>query len=164
MRPEYAEDVIYAWDLVAKAVEHKTVGLQASFAFVLFYYAEASGSFAMTGRDGTALRALAALSQAISVLSGAIYVGDLPNSGWRVFNTTQDGLVAVVSSGRPLSPNGTVPNPLWSWYYPVRKLEGIDGRFMNVHCGGSGCQCEATSGPSIKVAEASLSFCLISLS
>ena len=134
MRPQYAEDLIYAWDLVAKAIEHKAVGLQGSFAFVLFYYAEATGSFAMTGRDGTALRALAALTQAISVLSGATYVGDLPNSGWRVFNTTHDGLVAVVSSGRPLSPNATVSSPLWSWYYPVRKLEGIDGRSKQPAC------------------------------
>ena len=100
----------------------------------------------MTGRDGTALRSLAAVAQAISVLSGATYVGDLPNSGWRVFNTTGDGLVAVVSSGRPVSPNATMPNPVWSWYYPVRKLEGIDGRFLNVHCGASGCQYENEDG------------------
>jgi hypothetical protein len=146
MRPTYVEDLIYAWDLIAKAVEHKALGVQGSFAFVLFYYAEKTGSFAMTGRDGTALRALAALAQAISVLSGATYVGDLPNSGWRVFNTTHDGLVAVVSSGRPTSPNATVQNPLWSWYFPVRRLEGIDGRFMNVHCGSSGCQYENEDG------------------
>lgn len=146
MRPTYAEDLIYAWDLIAKAIEHKALGVQGSFAFVLFYYAEKTGSFAMTGRDGTPLRALAALAQAISVLSGATYVGDLPNSGWRVFNTTNDGLVAVVVSGRPASPNATVQNPLWSWYYPVRRLEGIDGRFMNVHCGASGCQYENDDG------------------
>ena len=30
---------------------------------MLFYYAEKTGSFAMTGRDGTALRSLAALTQ-----------------------------------------------------------------------------------------------------
>ena len=59
------------------------------------------------------------------------YVGDLPNSGWRVFNTTHDGLVAIVTSGRPVQP---LPNPMWSWYFPVRKLEGADGRAMSVHC------------------------------
>jgi hypothetical protein len=53
----------------------------------------------MTGRDGTALRSLAAIAQALSVLSGSTYVGDLPNSGWRVFNTTHDGLVAVITTG-----------------------------------------------------------------
>ena len=148
MRPQYGEDLIYAWDIVAKAVEHKAVGTQASFAFVLFYYAEATGSFSMTGRDGTALRSLAALAQAISVLSGATYVGDLPNQGWRVFNTTSDGLVAVISqsSMRPTGLNATTANPVWSWYYPVRKLEGIDGRVMNVHCGPSGCQYENEDG------------------
>ena len=90
---------------------------QASFAFVLFYYAEKTGSFAMTGRDGTALRSLAALTQSISVLSGATYIGDLPNSGWRVFNTTADGLVAVVNTGRPTSPNATV-HPFSSVFVP----------------------------------------------
>jgi hypothetical protein len=144
MRPTQEADSIFAWDLVAKAIEHKAIGLRASFAFVLFYYAESTGSFAMTGRDGTALRSLAAIAQAISVLSGSTYVGDLPNSGWRVFRTTHDGLVAVVTSGRPVT--GTVSNPLWSWYYPVRRLEGADGRFLNVHCGDAGCQYENDDG------------------
>ena len=34
-----------------------------------------------------------------------------------------------------------------SWYYPVRRLEGMDGRFMNVHCSpDSGCQYENDDG------------------
>ena len=28
MRPTYPEDLIYAWDLVAKAIEHKALGVQ----------------------------------------------------------------------------------------------------------------------------------------
>ena len=77
----------------------------------------------MTGRDGTALRALAGIMQAISVLSGAEYVGDIPNEGWRVFRTTHDGLVAIISTGRPAldgkeelqrhSGVKGVPSPVW---------------------------------------------------
>ena len=77
----------------------------------------------MTGRDGTALRALAGIMQAISVLSGAEYVGDIPNEGWRVFQTTHDGLVAIISTGRPTldgkeelqrhSGVKGVPSPVW---------------------------------------------------
>jgi hypothetical protein len=45
--------------------------------------------------------------------------------------------------GRPVAP---VSNPVWSWYYPVRRLEGADGRVMNVHCGDGGCQYENDDG------------------
>ena len=36
MRPTRVEGLIYAWDLVAKAIEHKALGIDASFAFLLF--------------------------------------------------------------------------------------------------------------------------------
>jgi hypothetical protein len=156
MRPTFEEDLIYAWDIVAKAIEHKALGIDASFAFILFYYSESKGSFSITGRDGTALRALAALAQAISVLSNAKYVGDLPNTGSRVFNTTTDGLVAVIMGAKPGSASGSslgsalppaageeTTQAHWSWYYPVKKFEGIDGRALSVHCYyDSGCQYE----------------------
>ena len=36
MRPTHVEGLICAWDLVAKAIEHKALGIDASFAFLLF--------------------------------------------------------------------------------------------------------------------------------
>ena len=68
--PDVHKHTLTRWN----QIEHKAIGLQASFAFVLFYYAESTGSFSMTGRDGTALRSLAAVAQAMSVLSGATCV------------------------------------------------------------------------------------------
>lgn len=149
MRPTLEEDVIYAWDLIVKAIEHKALGIDASFMFILFYYSESKGCYSITGRDGTALRALAALAQAISVLSNANYVGDLPNYGWRVFNTSNEGLVAVITAAKPGSTlkGSSGAATKWSWYYPVRKLEGVDGRALSVHCYyDAGCTFENVDG------------------
>ena len=98
----------------------------------------------MTGRDGTALRSLAAVAQASAVLSGADYVGDLDyfmqgscylrsaescvaqtGNHWRVFNTSHAGLVAVLSSGLPSADNPLAA--IETWWLPVRRAEGIDG-------------------------------------
>lgn len=77
-RPSDLRDRIYAFEIVNKAITYKTAGVSRSFAFLLWYYNEAQGNYGLTSRDGTPVRALAALGQAIRVLGNAVYVGALP--------------------------------------------------------------------------------------
>jgi hypothetical protein len=99
-RPSLLRDRIYAFEIVNKAITYKTLGVSRSFAFLLWYYNEASGNYGLTGRDGTPVRALAALGQAIKVLAHAEFVGSLPWGNWQsahVFRRQNRELVAVVS-------------------------------------------------------------------
>jgi hypothetical protein len=91
-------------EIANKAIVYKTYGVSRSFAFLLWYYNEASGNFGLTGRDGTPVRALAALGQAIRVLGHAEYAGSLPWGNWQsahVFRQPEGQLVAVIKIGRP---------------------------------------------------------------
>ena len=163
-RPSLLQDRIFAYETIRKSVAYKTLGVDRSFAFLLWYYNEQAGNFGLTGRDGTGVRALGALAQAINVLSGAEYVGALPWGNWQsadVFRTPGGELVAVLNVGRPGhqntpdgmdSPGGQPgfrnrcpsahPNcGVWAWYYPVIRVEGIDGRPLNTQrsaCSGAG--------------------------
>lgn len=102
-RPSDLRDRIFAFEIVNKAISYKTYGVSRSFAFLLWYYNEASGNFGLTGRDGTPVRALAALGQAINVLGNAEYAGSLPWGNWQsasVFRQPDGQLVAVIKVGR----------------------------------------------------------------
>ena len=168
-RPSDLRDRIYAFEIVNKAIVYKTAGVSRSFAFLLWYYNEASGNFGLTSRDGTPVRALAALGQAIKVLGNAEYAGALPWGNWQsadVFRQPDGQLVAVIKIRRPghqNTPPGDNSDPteifnsagvgyrcnskfpncaVWAWYYPVTKLEGIDGRPLDTGrsaCDRGGC-------------------------
>ena len=150
-RPSTVADRIYGFEIVAKALSYKTFGVDRSFAFLLWYYNEAKGNYGLTGRDGTPVRALATLAQAINILSNAEYAGQLPWGQWQsahVFRQVSGQLVAVIRVGRPghqTTPQGEDPSPMhsrvgyrcpverpqcgvWAWYYPTVRLQGIDGR------------------------------------
>lgn len=88
-RPSDLRDRIFAYEVVNKAIMYKMYGLSRSFAFLLYYYNEAHGNFGLTGRDGTPVRALAAIGQAINVLANADYVGSLVSVMSHTHNHTQ---------------------------------------------------------------------------
>ena len=168
-RPSDLRDRKFAYEIVNKAIMYKTFGVNRNFAFLLYYYNEASGNFGLTGRDGTPVRALAALGQAIRVLANAEYAGSLPWGNWQsahVFRQPGGQLVAVIKTGRPghqNTPPGQNSDPteifnsagvgyrcnskfpdcaVWAWYYPVMRLEGIDGRPLDTQhsaCNVGGC-------------------------
>lgn len=78
-RPDKQEDMESAMDNVMKAIESKACGIAKHFIFVYPFYEERSRNFGLLDRQGTPLRAMAAYTQAINMLSHQTYLGD-----WKV--------------------------------------------------------------------------------
>lgn len=123
-RPDATDDARSAHWITLRAVEARACGVQRYYAFVLPYYPEGRNNFSMTGRDGTALRSLAAYGHLARRLAGLPYAGDLAVPGaqrTRLFADAQRA-VAVVWLGEPGEAQRLRTD------LPVRACFGLDGR------------------------------------
>ncbi len=104
-RPPFDQDALSACEISAMGVEAMAGGVARIFPFVYVYYEEGAKNFGMMGREATPLRSMAAYAQAIRVLSGKQYLGDVQSLGApvklaRVFGTDPAGeCVAILYTG-----------------------------------------------------------------
>ncbi|WP_183568353.1 hypothetical protein [Mucilaginibacter sp. SP1R1] len=134
-RPVMKEDGISALEITMRGIEAKACGISRYSPFVFGYYKEGTKNFGMVGKDGTPLRSFAAYANAVKILSGYQYIGDLQNVPSslklaRVFaSTTNPSLpdIAVLYNDN-FNPGGTVQLNI-----PVKKAVGIDGRNFTVN-------------------------------
>jgi len=129
-RPPMGQDAESALDVTMKAVEARACGVAVHFPFVYPYYDERTSNFGMMGKRGTPLRSMAAYAQMVRTLAHTRYLGDLAigDKGVqraRVFGSDEE-TVAVLYTGKP---EATRVVPLG---IPIRRIEGIDGRPLQV--------------------------------
>lgn len=133
-RPSIEPDIASAHAIAALASEAKAVGIARLFPFVYVYYEEGPKNFGMMGRDVTPLRLMAAYANAVRVLSGKPYVGDLDVTegvnSLRVFGDGDEQVIVVYMKKVDAAAKVTLPAK------PIR-VEGIDGRALEVAADGS---------------------------
>jgi hypothetical protein len=129
-RPPADQDAVSALDITMKAVEARACGIARHFPFVYPYYEERENNFGMMDRQAAPLRSMAAYAQAVRVLSGKRYLGDLRTEDAsiqraRVFGDAQ-GRLCVLYTGRvELAAKARLPAS-------VLRAEGIDGRPLEI--------------------------------
>ena len=133
-RPKADEDALSALAITMKGVEAKACGITRYMPFCLAFYEEGgTKSFSMLGREVTPLRSFAAYAQAIRVLSGREYCGDLALSGTpcaRVFAAPAGDMVAVLYTGQATATRELALPP------SALRAEGIDGRALTLGADG----------------------------
>lgn len=134
-RPTAGQDAKSALDITMKAVEARACGVARYFPFVLPYYEENNNNFGMTDRNGSPMLSFAAYAQMIRVLGDDEYFADLKQlpkglQRARVFGDGREA-VAVLYTGR-VDPAATIRLD-----FPVKRIEGIDGRPLVVSSDGS---------------------------
>jgi len=133
-RPPHAQDADSAMEIAAKAIESKACGVTRHFPFVFTYYEEGLKNFSMMGREVTPLRSMAAYANAIRLLSGKRYLGDLPGADpavklARVFGTDGGERIAVLYTGK-IDAQAEI-----SVRIPASKAIGADGRSLTINEG-----------------------------
>jgi hypothetical protein len=134
-RPPVDQDAASALDVTMKAVEARAGGIARYFAFVYPFFEEGENNFGMMGRRATPLRSLVAYARLASLLAHKRYLGDLQCDDAalrraRVFGDERE-TVAVLYTARP-DASAQVKLGL-----PVLRVEGIDGRTLEVAEDGS---------------------------
>ncbi|MBN1489994.1 MAG: hypothetical protein JXA69_08760 [Phycisphaerae bacterium] len=128
-RPPAGKDAYSALDVTIKAIEARACGVAAYFPFVYVYYEERDKNFAMMGKEVSPLRSMAAYAQAVAVLSGKSYRGDLVVTDpaikrARVFGNDKRSVI-VLYTGQA---KGRATAKL---DIPFRRLAGLDGRTLS---------------------------------
>ncbi|MEI9893369.1 MAG: hypothetical protein WDN28_05570 [Chthoniobacter sp.] len=128
------QDQASALQITMKAIEARACGVARYFPFVFPFYVEGANNFGMMGQEGTPLRSMAAYTEAIVQLSGAVYVGDLQGSPIkaRIFSRGTSGYGIVFFSGQVTAGATFLPGQTLT----VSGAYGIDGRPLTV--GGDG--------------------------
>ncbi len=125
-RPPFREDASSAMDITMKSVESRACGIARYFPFAFCDYKEGNQNFGLVDRYFTPLRSMAAYSQAIKVLSGKSYLGDIKVadkllSRARVFGDKKETVIVfytgVIDASAYLNLN-----------FKVQRVEGADGR------------------------------------
>lgn len=131
-RPGAEADILSAQWIAVRAAEARACGVARYYAFVYPFYPEGRNNFSMTGRDGTALRSLAAYSHLARRLAGLDYAGDLAIDGAKRCRLFAGGgrAVAVAWFGAPGTGRRLVTG------LPVRACLGLDGRRIAASDGG----------------------------
>jgi hypothetical protein len=127
-RPNFLPDAMTALDLAMKAVESKACGIQSFFPFVFAVYVEFGQIYSVVGEHFSPLRGMADYNQAINVLSGKAYIGDLKLADHSVLRARifadKAETVMVIYTGK-VQAGKKVPLD-----FEVLRAEGIDGRSL----------------------------------
>lgn len=131
-------DLLSAVEIVGKAAEFRALGVERHFAFEYKFRKENANNFGLMDFHQTPMRAMAAYTHLVRVLSHREYVGDLRGGDAfraRVFEGEKD-LVAVLYNGRGDHRKAwtSLPKGL-----RVIRATGIDGRPLSVRNGKVSC-------------------------
>jgi hypothetical protein len=121
LRAPVEADTARGLKFARNAVEARAGGIARIFPFVLVDYSEqGTRIFGMLDAAGTPLRPMGTYLEAIQMLAGTTYIGDLKNApGSRVFQRDAQTAVIAYTANGPALPT-----------FPGEEMRGIDGRLL----------------------------------
>jgi hypothetical protein len=127
MRAPVDADSARGLKFARNAVESRACGIAEIFPFVMVNYSEqGSRVFGMLDANGTPVRSMGTYLEAIQMLAGTTYIGDLKNApGSRVFQRDTTTALVVYTAK-----DGAAPT------FPVKEMRGIDGRILKAPADG----------------------------
>jgi hypothetical protein len=127
MRAPADADSARALKFARNAIEAKACSIAKIFPFILVDYSEqGSRVFGMLDAKESPLRPMGAYLEAIQMLSGTTYIGDLKNApGSRVFQRDATPAIVAYTNKDEVMPA-----------FPVKEMRGIDGRLVSAPADG----------------------------